>query len=756
MGTTDKVPQTHRTILFEEFSSEDPTKRLDIWLDPAATPDSEVRNQNIDKNLEVKSFKEFLDKFAPTVYEYFTRDAGGSIGAAYTTDKKIADKCGGMPIKIVDHNYYQMLARLYRDKGSSGDSNITFDADDIKEILTPKREIKAVYNLRGRMTVLLRQLLDARDNGQPLTFFQQGVIDCLEEAKTGFTGSAIKMLPIAHDDLSKKIKMLDERINVTDKGDGGAQAEGTVAYGLPGFDGDGNVVLLPASTQALSNDPEQKLLGSPNEGAVNQLLLEAVSSSYDSTVERDEESGGFTRDLVLSVYTTRDIAAPFDDMSREELLEMRSALVKRKEQYENILVQAKSAFGKTLVELIQKILGVKVFFDHATVKGGDDGELKPALLVANCKVSDLLDDKIVNHFRDFIIHRGLTESARNKIWFAIVPHVSSDEKKVVRPRSSGGAAFLPSILQIKTEDVPKVEGTDFTALKSLLKMTDEAKIMTVFNFVPALETTFAGINAAHINKIKTKLEPINYEHAVFSYPNFTLMSECEIPISDSEGAPRISVPNVYIDAAYVAAGMLVASQQPLYIKKHGLADRVDVETACVHVDLEDDDLVNNLTTHFNPELSYTWDKSITDAINADQFGFAFCSNRKFDTAKNDYLKNAYVLCARTLCKRGKYYQPIHRTLTKDFIIVYIKEIFGSKIKKATLKSKLPRYVREWRQQADANATRNNVNLILRDGEDIKYDEPDYENKIVISFNDDEEVLSDSDLAIVEDAGKETN
>ena len=750
MGTIQNIPQTHRTILFEEFDNSDQQKRLNILLDPRISENEDIKNLNIDEQLGVKSFEEFLKKFAPKVYEYFISDDENHILAAYTTDKGIADQNGGVPIPITGHAYYQMLAAAYVQKGSSGDSNIKFDASKIKEILTPQSEIRAAYNLRGTLKVLFQQYEKARKNNEPTKFFRTNINNTLREIKDNYKASKIKMLPIAHDDLVKKIQTLDDKIKFIDK-TGSEGKSSKVQSGELSFDETGKVILIPLqsqSTEALANKDNPKLLapGQENDDSIKQKLIGVVSESYDQNAPNGDS---FTKSLVLSVYTEKAIATPISDLNKEQLIAMRDRLIERRDQYESILAQAKEAFIKALTDVIQKLLGVKIFFDHATVKGGDKGELSPALLVANCKVSDLINDETIRgSFEKFIEHRGLTETDENKIWFAILPHVLDSSVQNVDDDQDDDfkeSSFFDD--DDDDEEIPKIDGVDFSSAKTLLKILNQNKIMTIFNFVTTDQNhnTFAGIKAQCIEKMKEQLNTVPYEHAVFAYPNFTLMPECKIPISDSEDAPKISVPAVYIDAAYVAAGLLIASQQPLYLKKHGFNDRVDDQNACVHVDLEEDDLVNNITTHFNRENTYSWNKDITETINSDQFGFAFCGNRKFNPSNNTYLKNTYILCARTLEKRGKYYQPIYKVLTKDFIITYIKAVFSnSKIYKSDLESRLEDHLKIWRK--DAARKVDNINLILRNDEDVKYEA----GELRIIFNDDEEIISASDLNIIED------
>ena len=51
-------------------------------------------------------------------------------------------------------------------------------------------------------------------------------------------------------------------------------------------------------------------------------------------------------------------------------------------------------------KIIESLLGVKVFFDHATADGGEYGEVPAGVIIANCKVSHLL--QIKDKFKKYI------------------------------------------------------------------------------------------------------------------------------------------------------------------------------------------------------------------------------------------------------------------------------------------------------------------------------------------------------------------
>ena len=244
---------------------------------------------------------------------------------------------------------------------------------------------------------------------------------------------------------------------------------------------------------------------------------------------------------------------------------------------------------------------------------------------------------------------------------------------------------------------------------------------------------------------------INYPHAVYAYPNFTLMRERYISITgDTEGS-KLTVPAIYIDAAYPAAGMLVASQQLQCLKKRGLGNFIITDRDnmnFIRLDLEDKVVQDHLKTKFNRENVTAWSQSVFNAITDSMFGFSFCGD---ETAEKT--QNTYVLTARTLAKmENQKYKPVYRVLMEDFIYALAVPIF--KKKREDIDAKLIREIVEnWKDAAKRYAENPQINLVLKKGEDVGWSEPN-SNQLKITFNGDSEVLDNIDI-ISDDSADQT-
>ena len=367
--------------------------------------------------------------------------------------------------------------------------------------------------------------------------------------------------------------------------------------------------------------------------------------------------------------------------------------------------------------LVQPLIVQRVQLFQRVGNGGAFGSVR---------ADKLIDDKIKDKFVSTMRYLGLDVSDDNKLWFAILPHVLDGDYS----DDTNGSARLDDDLDFDEDDDEQAHpsnGTDFSAAKSLIKILDECKIMTVFNFEPNPATTFSALNVETIHELQEKLEPLNCEHAVYALPNFTIMREGTVPLSEGTDVIKISVPAMYIDAAYVAAGLLVAAQQPEYWLSRGFKEGESFisENACVRIDFESDKVVSRLLTKFNRERSAPWSAEVVNALSQKHVGFVFDGDRKYDERTGGFIERTYILNARTLKQKDNEYQSIFRTLTKDFIRTYLKTYGarGMKLTSSQLKDFLNNVVAEWtRQRKKYNP--EIINLILRDGENILQVEKD--------------------------------
>ena len=729
MTMMEMVKQTHRAILFEQFTHPADTEAktlydiLSYYKDSPDAADEEMYT-DIRDNLEVKTFKEFLEKFQPKVYEYVTGTAEGVPIFQYTSDPMEAKKNNATPRELVDHTYYEMLVNMYSQKSDSGLANIEFDDKKLREILTPKREIDALYDTRRKIPMLMEKYDEAvkkNENAAPIAKrLKQIRREAFEQLK-----NPVALMSIGLDDANRKIAAADNKIKLLNAANSAGGEAPKLLSGRGGFDENGRWILIPAKASTPDSTEATDSPSDPN-GNSSQKFAGIIQNDFD---KHASDQNNFTKALIISAYTGTELANPIENLNTTTALaEYRENLLDRKKSLELCFKQAKEAFIKVLSESVQKLLCVKIFFDHATIKGGNDGTLpkNAGLIVANCSAAKLIDDKIKDKFKEAMTHLGLDVSDENRLWFAILPHVLEEESSA---DDAGDNANLDDDLFDEPEieeDAVKISasGIDFAAARSLLKIMDECKIMTVFNFAPDNKTTFSALTAKRIEELQNKLDKINLEHAVYAVPNFTIMREGTVPLNDDKSI-TIHVPAMYVDASYVAAGLLIAAQNEDYWNRRGFkASRNNMEAtfipgnACVRIDFEWDNLTPLVLTKFNRERSIAWSSDVVKALTKNHFGFAFDGDRLYDHRTGNFIDNTYILNARTLKRNNGEYQPIFRTLVKDFIRVYLKtsSASGLQLKTSQLDS-FDKVVKEWANQTKIFKAKP-INLLLCEGENI--------------------------------------
>ncbi|MBQ7609324.1 MAG: hypothetical protein IJU76_15355 [Desulfovibrionaceae bacterium] len=750
-GSMEILKQTNRTILFEQFS--DPEKNsinlYDLLLrvknknERGVSGDTEFFEE-IKEYLEVFSFKDFLHKFPQTVYEYIQMDERSNTAIfSYTTNEKEAIDKSAKEIKITDHAFFKMLCDLYKQKGDSNKTNIEFDATRIREILTPSQEKKEACDMRRQMQ-LMAQEYDKRKERH------ESVEDCIQEYNEfrlrlaeKYKGFTLSTLSIAIDDVDRKLEQIEKNIGQLGQSTTDDAHQLAITTGRYTFNNEGELVF-----EALPQSSEKD---SPDDGGQSILpaLIEQVGHDYDEMSGSD--ANPFIRDLVLCAYTpksTLDREDGVTTVSLPALIEKKEKLSLRKERMENVYVQARESFIEALSTSVQKLLDVMVFFDHATVEGGVHGELpRPGgLIVANCTADRLLESSVRETFEKYMMRLGTGEAKNgSKIWFAILPQVSDGATTV---GNEAGASITIPITQLKkAQKTGKTSrGLDYESAVSVMKILEKSKILTVFSLKASEKTSFRGISAKFVRDMQGKLEK-SFEdggsHVVYAYPSFSLMPGGDIPLSEQQEAPTIKVPDVYVDAAYVAAGLLVASQQPEFLKRNGFRGQINDKNVCVHVNLESDAVANHLQTHCNRELSYSWNPELIKAINQKKFGFVFSSDVKYDRESKQAITHAYVLYARTMARKEGAFQPIFWTLTKNFCKTYL-EASCVKLTPTDVRDFFDKEVNNW----NLDKKEQTLNRILYENESVRLDG----QHILFQFGKDEELIdvevdgTDQDIA----------
>ena len=565
-----------------------------------------------------------------------------------------------------------MLNRLYSEKGAGGVPNLEFNDEEIFSMLTPKAAVENALDLRKSLAYNLKEYYIAEAKGENTDEYFEKLTDCRRKIISQYSSTQSTFIPILLEDLkTKRANLLKEAESIS------AEEESDMKLLPAGKSGE--LYIAEDGTLQIAEPQAKSTELIPADGAgTTALAVHNIGQELAVALEGDYEANAlhqnnYVKSLIVSTYAPLADAPTVKGTTSLEIAQQVEELDKKINEFEDVYCTMRENFINEVSKLIEKLLGVKIFFDHATVGGGEHSKLPEPVIIANCTASKLL--KIEDTFRRFIKHRG-KDQTDERIWFAVLPNVMEKnivdapvKKKTDGPLGGPLGAIKPS----KPIDEAEVNYTSVNAALKFLNIMEEARVLTVMSIREKSGNTFGDLT---VEEVRSKMErlPKDKPHAVYAYPNFTLSRERPgfkpfKPYSER----TIALPGIFIDAAYPAAGLLVASQQHEYLEAHGFRGLVSADNPCVRVDLEADDVKKNIVTKFNRELALRWSENLRNAITKKMFGFAFCGDVIYD--KGQPLKNAYVLCARTLSmdKKQVHYRPIYYTLMEDYMAVYLTE-----------------------------------------------------------------------------------
>ena len=642
MTTKNFINQTNRTILFEEVNPE----KMDLitLIDDAREMDSldDERILEINKHLLVSSFDEFLAKFEPKVYSYYNAET--------QSIKYILKKPEGIPeeliteIKIDNGNtFFKMLNTLIEARKSQGNRNVDFKFENILELISPKKVIEDIKQTRKEIAYVYNKYEELDDENPKKLELGDKLNEKFEEASKNYS-NVLGMLPLAIEDIKTRLLIGHDENN--------AKSE-KIKLGMLQVGDKGELEVIEYKQE------ESRALTLIEEKHTTELV-EAFRDDYESI---SEEPSQYISDLVVRTFVPLAKSIVEIDPIQEV------------ENYNNYLAFYKSAqedFVKIAKPLIEKLLGIKMFFEQYDTKVS---LMKPTLLITNIKPEMIVKAGNKERLQAFLNTVNAKNDFDNTIWFGIYPNVDLDVekgKKKVRERFKG------------TKAEEKVEKNTIETLTNLMTVLGKYKIQVFFNFEGTYETSFDNLATMGVDKYieKTKtLEDQPYsEYLIPSIPNFTIIPkdksgvvlDCKMKYQEEVGAElskdkedllKFWIEGVYVDSSYVAAGITAASQCPNFLKDR--FKNVSPVYPGVRFDIEAEDNSYKARTTMSKEIS-GFTNSIKDRINQFNYGFIFSSDSAH--LQKEKIKNIVVYKARTMARNSEgTYESLYKTLTTTFI-----------------------------------------------------------------------------------------
>lgn len=702
----DNIYQTNRTILFENINPE----KLDLItiIGDVKGIDS-LSDENIkelNEKLLVKSFDEFIEKFSPAVYSFYNASTQKVI---YTLKKpeNVSEGCIS-EIKLDQNNdFLKMLFTLIDTKKSQGIKNVDFKFEKVLDMISPKKVIEDIKQVRKEIHYLYNKYEELEEE-DPKKLELGDKLNCkFEEASQNYN-NVMAMLPLAIEDIKTRL-----------------------LYGKTKEDSNTEAIQIGMLT--MGDDGELKIIEAPK--TENQSLMvmnEDMSNNLVSVFEEDyevitEKPSSYVKDLVVRTF------CPLPAVHNEINIEKE---VQNYNTYLEFYKTAKDDFVKTAKPLVEKILGVKMYFDQYNTKNKG---MQPSLIITNNSLDMTVKNNNIPRLEAYLNTVNSKNDFTDTIWFGIVPSVEME--------ASGGIIARRERFR-GNDKVSKKDGNTLEAFTTLMETLKDYKVQVFFNFETNEDTTFNNMATAGIDKYVEKCEMLTRqsysEFTIPCMPNFTIIPKDKSGViidskmlstdngvklsREKEDILKLWIEGVYIDASYVAAGIVSAYQCPEFLRE--TYKNVNKDYPGVRFDIESGE--NNLkvvTTMAKEITGFT--NNIKDYINRKNFGFVFSSENA--QIQNKDIKRITVYKARSLAITEEGYESIYKTL----VSTYIERI----LRFQTSDFKQDNIIKFFSSNPNSQKSKwinskNYVNSVIQDGDDLNYviDEADKLCQIDIVFN----------------------
>ncbi|NBI71702.1 transcriptional regulator [Clostridiaceae bacterium] len=686
------ITQTNRTILFAEINPE----RLNILTligdvrGKSSLDDDKIKE--INEQLVVSSFEEFLEKFSPVVYSWCDASSS-SIQYSLVKPEKIPDNCiTEIPLNELN-DLLNMLITLLDAKSAQGVANVDFTFSNVLNMISPQKIMDDIRQVRREIQYTYGKYMEL-DEGDPKRLDLGDKLNYQFDQASHNYNNVLAMLPLAIEDIKTRLLL----------GDGETSRGGQdFKAGLLSMGDDGELKILEMKQE------ESTQLAVVDDG-INTSLMETFREDYDAL---NEEKSDYVRELVARTF------CPLS--STMESFVDREVEVNHYNHYLEFYKKSKDDFVKAVKPLIEKILGVKTFFDQYQVK---EKAMQPKLLIANVPLDMLVKSANLPRILTYLNTTNDKNEFENTIWFGIVPDVELNQT---------GGGKLQRLRFAGNQKVEKQGTNSMESLAALMNALLPYRITTFFSFRSGEETTFSYIATEGIDLFKDKCMPLmkrDYsEFVVPCIPNVTIIpkdksglildkrmvmdEDGHVFLSDEkEDTMKMWLEGIYVGAAYEAAGIVAAWQCPEYLKQR--FNNTSMEYPGVRFDVEADDNALLAATSMTKEIS-GFTNAIKNSINHTGFGFVFSSDNAQYKGRN--IKNITVYKARNLLSSGTQFEPIYKTLVVTYIERMLRFYSGDFKQDKILKffSSNPSS-----QKSRWDTDRQHVNSILQDGDELDF------------------------------------
>lgn len=659
------MEQTNRTLLFEQINPavQDIITLIGITDEKKSLTDEDIKE--IHDKLEVSSFHDFLHKFSPAIYMQLNTQ-NNQVSFAKSQGAFISKDL--VEIKLNEENrFFSMLVHMLDSKKKENVMRESFA--DMVDYLFPEQNYKEFIHLRKQ---LKKQFLKYQESKEESSY--QALVETLGRLLSNYDNGLFLL----------QLFLKEARVIMFEKQDK-SKYQPVVLNNVQ----NSQIKILEMS-EALK-EKEAYICG---EAAVEfRKLLEKIVSQR--SVNNKE----------LLLYNLSALCS----MNEEESYQYSNAYNEYMEFYAHMIRR----FWLETKPLLQTILGVKVFFEQYDV---ENGLMPPSLIITNCSPKVLLNEKDRQRFAIYIETVNLKNYHDEAIWYAILPRIPFDKedgKKLTRERFKGNEQEAE--LEVNAEE----------SILLLLNILTDYKVQVFLSANPSQGNTFCGLASSGISIFDEVWRPYsktdNKELLIPCMPNFTLIpnEHANLVIGDKskydEGNQGefyktdrkiVWLEGIYIEASYIAAGLVAACQCPKYLQQY-FKNKVDIDIPGVAYRFMEKDNNKKTTAKMAKEI-FAYPKEVLDEIERKSNGFVFAPQRggiAVITDRTMAYMNGDNDCIATV-QTITYIERVIRYATQDFRSNLIVDFFQNRPN--TIKAK-------WLQNQKL------INSILKEEETLEYE-----------------------------------
>jgi hypothetical protein len=530
--------------------------------------------------------------------------------------------------------------------------NVDFKFENILDMISPKKVMDDIRLLRKELSFVYEKHEVLRE-GDPKRLELGDRLNVLFEEASDNYSNVMAMLPIAIEDIKTRLLLADSSGN-----DGTKLVLGTLQIGDKG-----ELKVIEAPKER----PESTALALLEDKS-RQGLISVLEEDYEAVSE--DESSDYIRSLVVRTFAPMTVGGGGMELNVAQEVENYNS-------YLQFYKESQESFIKCVRPLIEKMLGVRTFFEQYTLKKQG---MKPTLLITNIRPEMLAKSNNITRLISYLNSVNGKNDYDNTIWYGIMPGIALDRKNEVKLKRQ------------RFEGTKEEKNSEVNSLESLARISDVCspyRIQMFFSFESSPKCTFDFMATEGIEIYETRCQALlNKPYSEFlvpCLPNLTIIPKDKSGVildskmvvkggdgeevaalsKDEEDIAKLWIEGVYVGAAYLAAGITAAWQDPAFLKEY-FRKRVAPDLPGVRFDIEADDHALMIQTTMPKEIT-GFTSSVKADINSRNFGFIFSSENAKINGKQVNRITVYKARSLLMDEQLNTYEPAYKTLHTTYI-----------------------------------------------------------------------------------------